>query len=519
MNKNDYISRRDFLEKLGFGGAAASAVLLGSSKTNSQTSFKSVLSTEDFTFVGAFRVPFTVNGEDAGYGKTLTHRYIGGELRFLTTTVKKNVYELNFPGLSETPPYPLASAAKYWGDVYHGKRRLDGGNRDSEVWGLYWDAPDERLYWSYGDSYNTTSADDPSVGFSKLDDAGGTSSGIGSWRFSGRGCKATWGGVTPIPAWFADQYCNGKRLGAGFGGYFSIVANGPAHLGPALCAFAPPNLSDNPDLSSLPYNNLVGYPFNPTPYTTPDRCHRNTDYTNEFDFWNPRNGIGYFSWTDYIWQSAVWIDTSYKHGLLYFPTLGNGRTWYETSTLHAERASHWWFVYDPLDLAEVAQGNKEQWQIQPRNTWAVQYPGLNYPLPGWANEPQNMITGATFDRTTGLLFVAVRFAWTTGSASENGHTIYAYRVNVPTAAAVNLSGRVKRTNGRGIAKARLMLTDSVGAKRFAHTNPFGFYRFSDVEAGIAHTLKVSHKSYKFSPNERIITASGDLDDLDFTSIE
>lgn len=206
--------------------------------------------------------------------------------------------------------------------------------------------------------------------------------------------------------------------------------------------------------------------------------------------------------------------------MIYFPTLGNGRTWYETSTLHAERASHWWFVYDPIDLAQVAQGQKQQWEIQPRNTWQNNYPGLSRPLPGWADEPKNMITGATYDPTTRRLFVAVRFGWSTGGAGENGHTIYVYRVNsIPTTAAtVDLSGRVTNVGGRGIAQVRVSLADSNGETRLALTNGFGYYRFTGVTAGAPHTLTLRHKRYSFNPNQQILTLLENVDNLDFSSV-
>lgn len=434
------ITRRHLLCILGYGGALTAAGYLGlrtwAARPAAQAFLpvvdtaqpaKVLLTIDDFTYEGAFRMPSAVEGQDAGWGRGLTQRYVGDALHFLSTTVQGQVYEVAFPGVTPAPPYPLAPLARLWGDVYHDQRRVDEPQRQTTVWGLFWDVIDQRLYWSYGDGYNTVGPDDPSLGYTILDDALGASHALGGWRFAGRGCKATMGGILAIPPWFAEQYCAGQRLGAGFGGYFSIVATGPAHMGPALCAFAPPT-THNPPLSTLPHTALVGYPFNPTAYTPPDRCHRDTDYHTEFDAWQPRNGIGYWSWTDYLWQGAVWIDLPTQHGLVYFPTLGNGRTWYETSTLHAERATHWWYVYDPLDLAAVAQGRAEQWFIQPRTTWPVRYGGLQYPLDGWADEPFHMITGATFDPTTRRLFVAVRFGWTTGP-SEWGHTIHVYRVS------------------------------------------------------------------------------------------
>jgi hypothetical protein len=232
-----------------------------------------------------------------------------------------------------------------------------------------------------------------------------------------------------VPSWFANAYTNGQRLAAGFGGYFSIVPAGPASMGPSLFAFAPPNIASQPTTSTLASTALVGYPYSAPPYGQPDRCHRDTDYVNQFDGWNPRNGVGYWDWTDLLWQGAVWIDSPTKHGVLFFPTLGNGSTYYLTSTLHAERASHALFIYDPTALAVVAQGRKQPYEIQPSQESLIQYPGLQYPLAGWADEPAQMVTGVTYDSTTKRLYIAVRFAWNTGGIPGQGTVVYAYKVN------------------------------------------------------------------------------------------
>jgi len=64
------------------------------------------------------------------------------------------VYEVRFPGLGRTPPFPVALVVWTWGDVTAGTRLLDGRPGGS-LYGLCWDAPARRLYWSYGDGYNT----------------------------------------------------------------------------------------------------------------------------------------------------------------------------------------------------------------------------------------------------------------------------------------------------------------------------------------------------------------------------
>lgn len=397
-------TRRGFLQQLAGWGAGVYG--LSACQTPPSTSAaaakppetapsRALLSASDFRFVGACRLPDSVSGEEAAGGRALALRRVGGELRLLSTTVKHSVYEVR-PRFSPQAPYPLAEPGHFWGDVYHSAggqnlRLLDSAAasspRDSEVYGLYWDEGDQRLYWSYGDGYNTVSALDPSLGYSILNDQTGLGTALGVGRLAAVGWKASMGGVLAIPAWFAERYCAGQRLGAGFGGYFSIATIGPVSMGPALCAFAPPAAGSAADLLHTP---LLGYPFNAQPYTSPQRAERDADYHSEFDGWNPQSGVGYWTWADWLWQGAVWIDTPQRHGLLFFPTLAGGRTWYETSTLHAERASHQWWVYDPADLGRVASGTAQRWQIQAAKRWPVRYPGQPSPLSGWSDEPRQM---------------------------------------------------------------------------------------------------------------------------------
>ena len=412
------------------------------------SSGKKLLEQADFRFVGAFRLPSSVQGkqgeqsEDAAWGRTLALRRVAGEVRVLSLTVKGNLFEVRLPQtLSSSGPWPIAQTVRYWGDLSSNpggdQKLLDPGpngetRNGSSVYGLFWDETDERLYWSYGDGYNTVSSADPCLGYSTLEEATGKVSPVGAWRFSEVGCKANMGGVLEIPAWFADKYCAGQRLGAGFGGYFSIATVGPISMGPSLTAFSPPpaHPKGTPEgmVEALEHTPLLGYPFNATPYTAPGRAERDADYHTEFDGWNPRAGVGYWSWSDWLWQGAVWVDTPTRHGLLYFPTLGNGRTWYETSTLHAEHSSHAWYVYDPSDLAQVAQKQLERWQIQATGRWKVSYPGQQGPLPGWADEPRQMVVGSVWDAASSRVYVALRQTFNPDSSGERGAVVYAYEV-------------------------------------------------------------------------------------------
>ena len=399
---------------------------------------KKVLGESDFKYLGAFLMPGSAAGGDAMFSLGLTHRYVDGKLRLLSVAWNpQNLYEVEALEPSTENALERAEVVMAWGDVTLPAREntTDGGTGDGYIFGLYWDSQASRLYWSYGSAYNTEGADDPSVGCSTLNDTDGTSSAVGVWKFTDRGPKATNQGVISIPQWFADQYTQGKRLAAGFGGYQSIIAVGPVHLGPALAAFDPPSIDENPTLSSLPYVSLIGYPYTGT---CEHRAERDDNYTDDYESCNPVDGVGHWSWSDQLNQACVWIDMDQKHGVVFIPLLAMGRQWYETSALHAENCSHWIYVYDPDDLADVAQGIKEQWEIQAADKWEIQFPGLDYPLPGWDSAPKFSVTGATFDSTTNRLYISVR----EGENIEkySCHKIYVYEIvdNTTPGAPINL---------------------------------------------------------------------------------
>ncbi|MBS1792553.1 MAG: CSLREA domain-containing protein [Acidobacteria bacterium] len=73
-------------------------------------------------------------------------------------------------------------------------------------------------------------------------------------------------------------------------------------------------------------------------------------------------------------------------------------------------------------------------------------------------------------------------------------TRYQLTINAPTAASAGISGRVMDAKGRGIARARVVMTLQDGASRTATTNSFGNYRFDDVAVGQTVILNVSSKS-------------------------
>lgn len=392
------------------------------------------LTQADFEYLGSFKTPLRVGKWSTAWSTGgLTHRYVKDQLHFLSTSHVYSgglVYEMNYPGLAKQDPRPQARVVHDWGDIYTGHKWVDNDKGSARLYGsvatfgLLWDEPTKRLYWNYGHLYNATNSSNPCFGYSTLDDTTGTAKGIGAWRLEGRSEKYGRGGCVRLPKWFANAYTGGKSLGVGFGGNWSVITT--ASLGPALCAVTDPDVSTQPDRSFVKTVPLVGYPFGAPGRV--DRCHRNPDYITPLEngIWNPRGGVGFWTWSDVIYGGGVWIDTPTRHGFLVFPSLGQGKVWYEKSDRHTQGGSMWWMVYDPKDLARVATGRRRQWQIQPASSWKQVYPPLEADRPAFSGDPGNMVGGATFDPNTNTLYLLVTHVYKI--EVESYPMIYAWRV-------------------------------------------------------------------------------------------
>lgn len=86
-----------------------------------------------------------------------------------------------------------------------------------------------------------------------------------------------------------------------------------------------------------------------------------------------------------------------------------------------------------------------------------------------------------------------------------------------TAAGVEVSGRVLTPDGRGLRNAQVVLLDSSGVARTVMTSSFGYYSFTDVEAGQAYIIGVRSKRFRFQ--SRVIEVADTLADVDFWGIE
>jgi len=80
--------------------------------------------------------------------------------------------------------------------------------------------------------------------------------------------------------------------------------------------------------------------------------------------------------------------------------------------------------------------------------------------------------------------------------------------------AVSIGGRIQTAEGRGIYRATVTLTDANGNSVRSLSNPFGYYRFFEVETGMTYTVSVTGKGLRFTP--QVITVTGENLDINFT---
>lgn len=375
---------------------------------------KRLLKLDDLKFLGAFKLPREACGQSTGYAAgCLALRHVNNRPRLFSDSHVATggaVYEVDIPTLAKEMPYPTAEIVHEWGDIYQGRKQKGNGesyNLDGETptTGLRWDEADQRLWWTYGQRYNTENQDAPTFGATRLKDKEMTAE--GPWKLR---LPQSWqrGGTLEIPVWFADKYTGGKRLGVGFGGYYSIFEGGS--YGPTLSAAAEPAAGQPPASVTL-----LAYP-------DPHLCPRNDNYRQAAEGWmgkNPVNGRGTWNSTDEIGgehtsAGVVWIDAPDKHGLLFFVSLGTGRIAYENGGIQCEGRENALYIYDPADLAKVAQRNAQPWSPVPK------FHRLDNPAPGLAGRA----AGVAYDAAARRLYVVFVSAYPDGEESYPVVVVY-----------------------------------------------------------------------------------------------
>ena len=322
------------------------------------------LTLADLTPKGAFLVPDSgSNGGNLTYGSGLTLRYLGGTpYLFMNDFDYSNMCQVGIPAdgsLTTAAPFPSGTFVRSWGDIYQSKLvglRDDGrGGGDVPPYigpanptdGLtghtrnakfYRDETDQRLYWMRTTSYDSGGApfiSDLCVGYSTLNDAAHTGTGVGMWSIDVPASAGTGGegnrwvyNMTAIPSSFAATYCGGKRLGIGGGGPPSIFTAGPASMGTALYAIDPPSLGITANQGQLPaFNRLLLHPYHGA-FGVPFRMKKPPNLYFQDQGHADAQGDGthpdYWTWFDAAGYGTIWIHGPNKAGLLVFARCGGG---------------------------------------------------------------------------------------------------------------------------------------------------------------------------------------------------
>ena len=373
---------------------------------------KKVFALDDFQYVGSFRLPERVGESGAGYSEIgiALRKMPDGTKRLLMnyTHPRQTLFEAEIPPLDQfagTDPKPLrvAEVKKVWGSLVLEIPKIGDLERISPNGGLWWDEDSKTLYWTFYHGY-WTGGGLPVLSASRLGDDGKITS-VGRWRLpqSVNKWKSYWGGVTKLPAEFAQRYTGGRTMALGFGGYYSICAG--CSRGPALAAIARPD----PNRDELDIAELLCYP-------DPAAAPRDGDYFYGLGniWYDMPKGPDQGSWTmDDFCRSGVLIDLPEKHGYIAFVKLANGRIGYDYGAIGAMGASQWWYFYDPEDLGEAAKGLKKPAQVVPHGMAKVSYPGQGEEALRQAQERGSVhvggiagnVSGACFDEQERLLYV------------------------------------------------------------------------------------------------------------------
>lgn len=191
-----------------------------------------------------------------------------------------------------------------------------------------------------------------------------------------------------IPSYWAEAYTPGKRLATG-----RFRDGGWSGQGPCLFAIGPWNQGNPPQ---------PGIELEATPLLL---------YTSTEDFDAPQHTMEGYHHSD-EWSGGAWITAGSKTAVIFVGTKGQGNCWYGDSNgpcfdCAGERG--WWsdrfegqiIFYDPVDLAEVAQGRKQPHEPQP-------YASLDIDRHLYHIQSQQQwyhVGAAAFDRERGHLYV------------------------------------------------------------------------------------------------------------------
>lgn len=332
------------------------------------------------------------NGQDSSYGQGLTHRYVNGELRFLTLALRGVLHEFR---IADKPLGGTVNTTTATWD-------LNATGALNNFSGIWFEQAQNRLWVTSAEDYTTTNF--PAKVTLITLGANGSATRIKQFYLNVP-AKRVYGGCNAIPDALRAQL--GGAYACGWGGYTSLVAQGGgASMGPTMYAIPDPASIANGAIVTARVILDAG---------TDNRGVRLSSPTNYFDGGDPRQnpptrptappvstaawlspnsqGLGWMVWGDSYYNTGMWIGTTFVS----VASLCQGSCWYQTSTLAFDGRQfefHQW----------VGSGLGSNPLKRPDSMMAISVPRGNAEVWG-GNTPTGNIAGATYDAPSGRLYL------------------------------------------------------------------------------------------------------------------
>jgi hypothetical protein len=357
------------------------------------------------TLLGFYDV--NIDGNNTTYMQGATHRYVNGELRFLSLALAGRLLEFRTPAAYGQRATQVTAS---W-DLGPTKA-LNNFN------GIWWEASKNRLWITSAEDY--TNVNHPAKVTLISLGAGGVATVLKQF-FLNVPAKRVYGGCQAVPPSLSAQL--GGPYVCGWGGYTSLVAQGGgASIGPTMYVIPDPDTIAAGATASV--RTILDFA------TT--RGVRTTIPVNYFDGGDPRQnpstrptvppvssgawlspnsqGLGWMTWGDSYYNTGAWVGetfvavaslcgvqgaTTTKVGTT--TITGSGACWYQSSTLAFDGRQFELHAWAGSGLGSNTLKRPDQMTV------------LSIPTPNtrvWSgNIPTGNIGGATFDPTTGIYWL------------------------------------------------------------------------------------------------------------------
>ena len=410
----------------------------------------------DLAYLGAFRLPSSIADPDAGWawGGTGAAYYASGDPGGAADGFPGSLYGIGHDHtkyIAEVSiPTPVISAGKNVNDLNSATMLRDFTNIRSGIGALdplfvdvsqlsradlailpaLGDQASAKLYSCWGVHFQSDNSLTPSHSWCDLD----LTNHQGAWWIAANN-ELTLYSVNDylfeIPEAFASSYLNGRRLATG-----RYRDGGWGGLGPNLFAVAP-WAAGNPPASGtiLPVTTLIRYPSNHPDGYMFGRTEKMNNYLHSDE-----------------WSGGAWLTAGSKSAVIFVGTKGTGtaEAWYGYSNGVVYDEEHpplppepaypyndrgWWapsfeaqmIFYNLSDLAAVAQGTKQPYEIQPYATLCLDSYLFNInKTAGLPVRLEKLRLGAcTYDNSNRLLYI---FEYR-GDAENDRPLVHVFRVN------------------------------------------------------------------------------------------